>query len=320
MLSTVHFPLTAVYEFSAIRLSIAASDAQKAPALRQMWSMVEQVKSRGTEIRPVSPTQMRISDPTFDRVMLKIDTLKAELQKTRSFNAPDIEERFAKYHEKATLEADVRELKHQLNIGDKTIFTPQLKAMQRVLRRLHFTDNDNVIQLKGRVACEINAANELVLTELIFSGLFTNMAVEPAVALLSCFVCEEAPAKDSTQDSLPPELGMPFRQLQEAARRIAIVSQESKVPTNVEDYVAKLSPVLIPVVYAWCRGASFQEVCTMTTVFEGSIIRCMRRLEELLRQLCSASKAIGNGDLEKKFATGIQKVKRDIVFAASLYL
>ena len=36
----------------------------------------------------------------------------------------------------------------------------------------------------------------------------------------------------------------------------------------------------------------------------GSIIRCMRRLEEFLRQMCQAAKAIGNTDLENKFAEG----------------
>ena len=54
--------------------------------------------------------------------------------------------------------------------------------------------------------------------------------------------------------------------------------------------------------------------------FEGSIIRSMRRLEELLRQLCSAANSIGNTELEAKFMTGIEKIKRDIVFSASLYL
>lgn len=42
----------------------------------------------------------------------------------------------------------------------------------------------------------------------------------------------------------------------------------------------------------------------MTDVFEGSIIRCIRRLEEILRQMCLAAKAIGNNELENKFAEG----------------
>lgn len=55
-------------------------------------------------------------------------------------------------------------------------------------------------------------------------------------------------------------------------------------------------------------------------LYLGSIIRCMRRLEEILRQLCQAAKNIGNTDLENKFSEGIKVIKRDIVFAASLYL
>ena len=46
----------------------------------------------------------------------------------------------------------------------------------------------------------------------------------------------------------------------------------------------------------------------------------MRRLEELLRQLCSAANSIGNSELEAKFTEGIKMIKRDIVFCASLYL
>ena len=46
----------------------------------------------------------------------------------------------------------------------------------------------------------------------------------------------------------------------------------------------------------------------------------IRRLEELLRQLASASLAIGNMELKQKFDDGSAKIKRDIVFAASLYL
>ncbi|MFH4983561.1 hypothetical protein AB6A40_010270 [Gnathostoma spinigerum] len=74
------------------------------------------------------------------------------------------------------------------------------------------------------------------------------------------------------------------------------------------------------VVNAWCSGAPFCELLKKTDAFEGSIIRCLRRLEELLREMVNASKAIGNTDLEKKFEEARTNLKRDIVFAASLYL
>jgi superfamily II RNA helicase len=37
----------------------------------------------------------------------------------------------------------------------------------------------------------------------------------------------------------------------------------------------------------------------------GSVVRCIRRLEELLRQMCCAAKAIGNSELEAKFTEGL---------------
>ena len=46
----------------------------------------------------------------------------------------------------------------------------------------------------------------------------------------------------------------------------------------------------------------------------------MRRLEELLRQMVQAAKNIGNTELENKFSEAIKLLKRDIIFAASLYL
>lgn len=59
---------------------------------------------------------------------------------------------------------------------------------------------------------------------------------------------------------------------------------------------------------------------TLFSSITGSIIRCMRRLEELLREMVGASKAIGNGDLEARFEEARVLLKRDIVFTASLYL
>lgn len=51
----------------------------------------------------------------------------------------------------------------------------------------------------------------------------------------------------------------------------------------------------------------------------GSIIRVMRRLEELMRQMMQAAKANGI-NLAEKFQKSIELIKRDIVFADSLYL
>jgi ATP-dependent RNA helicase DOB1 len=117
---------------------------------------------------------------------------------------------------------------------------------------------------------------------------------------------------------LKEELEGPLRTMQEVARRIAKVSQESKLNVVEEDYVNKFRSELMDVVYAWCQGAKFSQICKMTDVFEGSLIRVFRRLEELLRQMCSAAKSIGNTELENKFAEGTFEFLSNHVDKASL--
>jgi hypothetical protein len=51
----------------------------------------------------------------------------------------------------------------------------------------------------------------------------------------------------------------------------------------------------------------------MTDVYEGSLIRLFRRLEELLRQIAQASKVMGSEELEQKFTAALELVRRDLV-------
>ncbi len=53
---------------------------------------------------------------------------------------------------------------------------------------------------------------------------------------------------------------------------------------------------------------------------KGAIVRSIRRLEELLRQLQEATRAMGDLQMAAKFEDAGEKIKRDVIFAASLYL
>ena len=77
---------------------------------------------------------------------------------------------------------------------------------------------------------------------------------------------------------------------------------------------------MMDLTFNWCIGSSFKEVCASTDLFEGSIIRSLRRLDELLKELQNAAKSIGNVALEEKFKQASYSLKKGIVFAASLYL
>mmetsp|Transcript_29207 Transcript_29207/g.73219 ORF Transcript_29207/g.73219 Transcript_29207/m.73219 type:complete len:142 (+) Transcript_29207:2477-2902(+) len=98
------------------------------------------------------------------------------------------------------------------------------------------------------------------------------------------------------------------------------VSVECKLAADVEEFVSNFRPELMDAVAAWASGSSFRSLLKMIPAFEGSIVRAIRRLHEVLLQLEAACKAVGEVGLQEKFEQASAQVKRDIVFAASLYL
>ncbi|CAL1567665.1 unnamed protein product [Knipowitschia caucasica] len=303
---------------SSVRLYIP-KDLRPFDNRQLMLKSIQEVQKRFPDGVPLLDPidDMGIKDPALKKVIQKVEAFEHRMYSHPLHSDPKLESAYSLCEKKALIAADVRTAKRELKKARTVLQLDQLKCRKRVLRRLGFASPSDVIEMKGRVACEISSADELLLTEMVFNGLFNDLTVEQATALLSCFVFQE---NASEMPKLTEQLAAPLRQMQECAKRIAKVSADAKLEVDEESYMNQFKPHLMDVVYAWANGATFAQICKMTDVFEGSIIRCMRRLEEVLRQMCSAAKAIGNTELENKFAEGITKIKRDIVFAASLYL
>lgn len=243
--------------------------------------------------------------------------MEAKLKSNPVHDSPDLDELYKQFLVKIDIQNQITATKAKINKAHSIMQLDELKYRKRVLRRLGFISEDDIIQVKGRVACEISSGDELLLTEMIFNSMFNELSPEAIAGLLSCFVFEE---KSKETGKMPPELAKPYRDLKEAARRIAKVSRESKLEISEDEYVDKFKPTVMEVVYTWAQGGSFAQICKMTDVYEGSLIRMFKRLEELLRQLVMAAKVIGNEILEKKMETAMEKIRRDLVAAGSLYL
>ncbi|KYQ49611.1 putative helicase C6F12.16c [Trachymyrmex zeteki] len=265
-----------------------------------------------------SPIPCRENEEGEMEVVPVLHNLISQISSLRLYYPdPNVNVLYEQFLHKEELAAQLKQAKEEFKQAKSILQMDELKCRKRVLRRMAYCTSADVIELKGRVACELNGADELLMTEMIFNGLFNALSVPQMVALISCFVCDE---KSNEMPKSTEELSGPLRQMQDLARRIAKVSTEANLELDEDAYVDRFKPYLMDVIYAWCKGATFLQICKMTDIFEGSIIRCMRRLEEVLRQLCQAAKGIGNTDLENKFSEAIKLIKRDIVFAASLYL
>ncbi|KAH6674512.1 rRNA-processing arch domain-containing protein [Halenospora varia] len=281
---------------------------------------IDEVKRRFPDgIAVLDPIDnMGITDDSFKKLLRKIEVLESRLLSNPLHNSPRLPELYNQYAGKMELSRKIKEKKKTITAALSIMQLDELKSRKRVLRRLGFINDQEVVQLKARVACEISTGDghELLLSELLFNGFFNEMSPETCAAVLSCFIFEEK----SQAPALNEELDKYFREVQNEARKIAKVSQESKLKVNEKEYVESFKWQLMDVVLSWAQGKSFSEICKMTDVYEGSLIRLFRRLEELIRQMAQAGKVMGSEELSAKFEESLTKIRRDIVAAQSLYL
>jgi len=281
---------------------------------------IEKLKKKSSEIPLLDP----VKDMKVDKFELESITSKIKTIEKRMLNHPlhlneNLEKNIKLIDKKTILLQQIKEAKKEMKKKKKIFQFEELKSRKRILRRLEYATTSDVIETKGRVACEISTGDELMLTELLFDGVFNDLSTEQCCALLSCFVNEEN-NKSKAIPKLIEVLEAPLQKIKMTANRIAKISVESKLDINSETYSESFKTNLLDVVFGWACKKSFAEILYISETYEGSVIRCIRRLEELLREMCSAAKVMGNNQLEVKFSHGIELIKRDIVFAASLYI
>jgi ATP-dependent RNA helicase DOB1 len=276
-------------------------------------------------LNPSANNDKDMNESAIDKHVLvfamRIKELEAKISKSPIYTRMTSAQRkevMARVQKDRSVALKVRALKEKNKHSHINVFRKDLESRVRVLRRLGHIDKHDMIMSKGRVAAEVESVDELLATELIFDGMFNSLEPAVACALLTCLFDFEKTSADRL--SLPQDLQSAYNNFLQVARHVATVCNESDMHVNVEEYSSRFKSGLMFVTYLWCKGHTFPDVCSHTSMFEGSIIRIWRRLDELLRQLCEAAAAIGNNDLLKKFATASTLLKRGLPFSSSLYL
>ena len=313
---------------SAMRFTLPG-DLRTKEARESVWIAVETVTKKLTEKGQVIPQidpvdDMGINDVAFVRTYRSLGALRDKFHSHALYSEADALERSemtAKIdviEQKSELLAEASRLETQIQSSELTKFRDDLSARSRVLKKLGHIDNDGVVLTKGRAACEIDTADELLVTELMFNGVFAGLSPHELVALASCFMPVEK-SNTSNMDKSAKALAKPLKALQDAAREIGNVQKECKIDIEVDDFVESFKPTMVEIVYCWAKGEPFSEIVKKTDLFEGTIIRAMRRLDELMMELHRSCVAVGDDGLAKKFEQGAESLRHGIVFADSLY-
>ena len=307
-----------IRKFSALRIFVPKDLKSKGSRNTARSTLYEVVHRRFAKNMPLlDPVKdMQIVHEDFTALNLRLKNIQQQLEQSSIHSNSEREGWILNYSQKMSFSKQVTNLRKEIRATEGLReMRDKIKKMKRVLRRLGFTDKNNVVQVKGQVACEVNSgAQEILVVELMFNNVFSDLSVPQISALLSCLVYTDG--GDKFEGKLPKELDGPFRQLRDIARNVGEVMQEAGVLEGIEkdavdEFVDKFRPDLMEVVYEWTRGKKFLEVCKINEkLFEGTIIRSMRRLEEFMKQMCLAAKVIGDSSLEDKFRQAIAAIKR----------
>lgn len=244
----------------------------------------------------------------------KMSSVRGKIESLDCVHAPDFKDQFQKVFEVMSVKEELERCEYLMSEASLALL-PEYHCRIDVLKDLKYIDSGSTVQLKGRVACEMGS-HELMVTELMFENQLTDRPPEEIAALLSCMVFQQ---RNCSEAELTPTLKKGVEDIKKCAEKVGAVQVACGLLQPVGDFVEQFNFGLVEVVYEWARGMPFSDITQLTDVQEGVIVRTIQRLDETLRDVKDAARVIGDPVLYQKMDQASAIIKRDIVFAASLY-
>jgi len=284
------------------------------PPGQSVSTAIEGLIKNSQNLDVLSPRkEFRIQEIELQLRLQKMEEFENELKRFES-NSAEFRQIFEKVYSVKSKEEELDRCNYLCSEASLSLL-PEYHNRINVLTNLKYIDNQRTVQLKGRVACEMGS-NELIVTELVFNNQLTDRPPEEIAALLSCLVFQQ---RNCSAPELTPALEQGVKDIKSIATRIGQIQVDCGLLQPVGEYVDSFKFGLVEVVYEWARGMPFSDITKLTDVQEGIIVRTIQRLDESLRDVKDAARVIGDPVLYQKMDQASTIIKRDIVFAASLY-
>jgi superfamily II RNA helicase len=175
---------------------------------------------------------------------------------------------------------------------------------------------DGKLLAKGQLIATLRHDNELLVAEMIDRGILGDTTLAEAAALTSCLI-EESRSGDSAVARLflrkRPKLKRKLEQLDAVARSVHEAQRIHQLPMPVS-----ISTGFMPSVFRWASGEDDWAAIVEESFggHEGDLIRAMRRLIDVLRQLAEASEV--DGPLAALLGRAARLIDRGIVLESAL--
>lgn len=169
---------SSVAGISTIQMNLPAHNLGNAENMKQTEMMYGEIMKRfgnGDKLGLLDPIEdMEIEDTQIKDLVKARNKINEELSRIEETTKISEAQRL-QFERKQELKDEIKILEDAVKKSSEMIMKQDLVNMKRVMRRLEMCDKNDVPSLKGKVACRISAADELVTTELIFSGIFNDL-------------------------------------------------------------------------------------------------------------------------------------------------
>jgi ATP-dependent RNA helicase DOB1 len=180
--------LESIERISAVKVVIPPDVTTPEARTKVALLLLEAKKRFEGNIPLLDPVRdMGITDVSFHKLIERAEKLEERLT-GHQLSLVDTKDRIdlvQSFQRKSNKLEEAKNLRDKARSCQSLAMKDDLKRMKRVLKRLGHFDGNGVIQTKGRTACEINTAAELVVVELMFTGVFNDLSVEQWYVLLS---------------------------------------------------------------------------------------------------------------------------------------
>ena len=161
----------------------------------------------------------------------------------------------------------------------RDIFWNKFISHKNVLEKFGYIKDDYPTD-KGKTVSQIRSENELFLAEIIFSDVLNELTPAELASVICAVTTEDIRAEMYTGLPLSQKVRKTLNKIKDIRRRV----DRAQTDNNIDDdmYINSYYCALIEM---WSNGADWDDIVDQVEMGEGDIVRCFKRVIDVLRQL-----------------------------------
>lgn len=165
----------------------------------------------------------------------------------------------------------------------KDIFWNKFLAHRAVLAEFGYLKDDYPTE-KGVTISQIRSENELFLAQVIFSNVLNGLTPAELASVVCALTTEDMRADLYSQLPLSPNVRKRLNKIKDIKRDLDKKQKAEEVsdPMYINAYYS-------PLIEMWANGSEWEDLIDQVDMGEGDIVRCFKRVIDVLRQFCSIS-------------------------------